>query len=228
MIVRTTNVKTTIVKAAIAKITADKITIDKTLKAASRCAVVLLVVAAVVMTGCTVYSHHDERDSSGKAKDVDIRTPFGSLSVREGAMEAKDTGLSDYPGAQLKKSKNHDGDSSANVNISSSLFGVKVVALNYETKDSPEKVADFYRKELAKYGKVLDCQGGFTLNLHPYEKNITNHEVTCEGDRKGGEYRQELKVGTESNQRVVAIKPVADGAEFVLVYVRTRNEKDTL
>lgn len=204
--------------------------IDKALNTISRfLPLTLLLAAAVAMAGCTVStSHRNGHDDKGNDKDVDIHTPFGSLSVHQGAMEAKDTGLSAYPGAQLKKSRNHDGDSSANVNISSSLFGVKVVALNYATSDSPEKVADFYRKELSKYGKVLDCQGGFTFNVHPYEKSNNDNDVTCEGDRKGGEYRQALKVGTESNQRVVAIKPVADGTEFALVYVRTRNEKDTL
>ena len=201
----------------------------KTMTAISRFSIFPLVCTiAVTLAGCSVTtSHRDGHDDAGKDKDVDIRTPFGSLSVHQGTMEAKDAGLSAYPGAQIKKSENHDGDSSANVNISSSLFGMKVVALKYATSDSPDRVASFYRKDLAKYGKVLDCQGGFNMDIHPHEQS--NKEVTCESDKKGdGEYRQELKVGTDSNQRIVAIKPVGDGTEFALVYVRTRNDKDTM
>jgi len=193
----------------------------------------LVFALAVTLTGCSISTRHsDGRDnangsSSDNNKDVDIRTPFGSLSVHQGSMEARDTGLSAYPGAQLKKSTDHEGDANANVNISSSMFGMKLVAIKYVTKDSPEKVVDFYRKELARYGKVVDCHGGFTMDFHPREKD--NNEVTCNHENRGnGEYNQELKVGTESNQRVVAIKPVSDGTEFALVYVRSRNDKDTM
>jgi hypothetical protein len=217
-------VKTTMVNTAL-----DTIAIGKTVKAVAGFIGYLLVLAAVgVMAGCTVStSHRDGHDGGGKNKDVDIRTPFGSLSVHEGAMEAKDTGLSAYPGAQIKKSPVHDEDSSANVNISSSLFGMKLIVLKYETKDSQDKVLDFYRKDLSKYGKVVDCKGNFAMVFNP--TGNSEREVSCARQGNGdGEYRQELKVGTESNQRVVGIKPVADGTEFALVYVRTRNEKDTL
>ena len=185
---------------------------------------------ALVLLGCTIStSHRGEHDDGGKGKDVDIRTPFGSLSVRQGTMEAKDTGLSPYPGAQLKKSSENEGDASANVNISSSLFGMKLVALKYSTKDSPDKVLGFYRKELSKYGNVVDCKGGFNMNFQHRDKGTSDREVTCNRNGNGdGEYKQELKVGTENNQRIVAIKPAGDGTEFALVYVRTRDDKDTM
>ncbi len=187
-----------------------------------------LLAAAFAMNACTVStSHRDGHDDGGKGKDVDIRTPFGSLSVRQGAMDPKDTGLSAYPGAQLKPSHDHDGDSSANVNISSSIFGMKLAVLKYLTKDSPDKVAGFYRKDLSRYGKVVDCQGNFNMTFHPREKN--DNDVTCDSGKTGsGEYKQELKVGTENNQRIVAIKPTGDGSEFVLVYVRAHDDKDTM
>jgi hypothetical protein len=191
----------------------------------------LAVLLACTLAGCTVSTRdHEGRNStdSSKDKDVDIRTPFGSLSVRQGSMDAKDAGLSTYPGAQLRKSTDHDGDSSANVNISSSMFGMKVVALKYSSSDAPDKVLAFYRKDLSKYGKVVDCEGGFNMNVHPREKN-GDTEVTCDRDNKSdGEYKHELKVGTEGNQRIVAVKPAGDGSEFALVYVRTRSDKNTM
>src|SRR5215469_17764687 len=82
------------------------------------------------LSGCSVSTNKDAK--TGKDKDVDIRTPLGSLSVHKGASDVKDTGLSAYPGAQLKKDLD-DENGSANVNISSSFFGMKVVALKYQS-----------------------------------------------------------------------------------------------
>ena len=38
----------------------------------------------------------------------------------------------------------------------------------------------------------------------------------------------ELKVGTKSRQRIVAIKPNGKGAQFDLVFVQTREESETM
>ena len=111
------------------------------------------------------------------------------------------------------------------MNISSSLFGLKVVALNYQSDDPSDKVLSFYRKEMGKYGKVLDCTGGFNMNFHHRDKDA---EVTCDDHSGSGhEYKEELKVGTENNQRIVAIKPRNNGTEFTLVYVRAWGGNDT-
>ncbi|MFI5106362.1 MAG: hypothetical protein ACHP79_15675, partial [Terriglobales bacterium] len=147
----------------------------------------------------------------------------------KGSTDVKDTGLAAYPGAQIAKDTgfDHDGDSSANVNISSSLFGLKVVVLKFQSSDPPEKVLTFYRKDMSRYGKVVDCTGAISMNFHRHDSDAP---VTC--DDHGGShenYKQELKVGTENNQRVVAVKPKGSGSEFALVYVRAHgDEKDTL
>ncbi|HEY6305187.1 MAG TPA: hypothetical protein VI488_01860 [Candidatus Angelobacter sp.] len=179
--------------------------------------------AMIALSGCSIYSSRDHR--TGQDKDVDIRTPLGSISVHTGESDPKATGLSLYPGAQVKKDI-ADRDSSANVNISSSFFGVKVVALKYQSNDSPDKVLGFYRKEMARYGKVVDCTGGFTLGFHHHDDDS---EVTCD-DRNGSghEYSEELKVGTQKNQRIVAIRPNGSGSEFALVYVRASDARNTM
>jgi len=159
---------------------------------------------------------------------VDIRTPFGSVKVREGHTDVKDTGLAPYPGARAKKDLDRERDS-ANVDVSSSLFGagIKVVALKFESDDAPDKVLAFYRKELGKYGKVIDCTGGFNLNFRRHNRD---DEVTCDNNSNDShEYREELKVGTENNQRILAIKPSGNGSEFAVVYVQAWNgAKDTM
>ena len=174
------------------------------------------------LSACSISANKDEK--TGKDKDVDIRTPFGSLSVHKGASDVKDTGLTAYPGAQLKNEA--DDNESANVNISSSAFGLKVVALKYQSSDAPDKILNFYRKDMAKYGKVLDCTGGFDMSFRRHDRDS---EVTC--DNHGGSdhsYREELKVGTEYNQRIVAVKPSGSGSEFALVYVRAWDDKTTM
>ena len=179
------------------------------------------ILCLLALAGCSITTHDK---GNGKKDDVDIKTPFGSLSVKEGASDVKDTGLSPYPGARVAKDDDDDRHS-ANVNISSSLFGLKVVALKYESDDPSDKVLSFYRKEMGKYGKVVDCTGGFNMNFHHHDKDA---EVTCD-DRNGSDrgYKEELKVGTENNQRVVAIKPRNNGTEFTLVYVRAWGGNDT-
>ena len=176
-----------------------------------------------LLAGCKI-STHDEKGR--ESKDVDIRTPLGSLSVHSGPGDPKETGLALYPGAQVRTSGD-DGDSGANVNISSSIFGMKLAVLKYQSSDPPEKVLDFYRKEMSRYGKVIDCKGGFNMTFHHHDRDT---EVTC-GDHEGPnphDYKQELKVGTENNQRIIAVKPSGNGTDFVMLYVRARDEKDTM
>jgi hypothetical protein len=174
------------------------------------------------LAGCSVTTY-DKTDGK-KKDDVDIRTPFGSLSVREGQADVKETGLALYPGAQPRKDSD-DEHHSANVNISSSLFGLKVVAMKFASDDSPDKVLAFYRKDMGKYGKVVDCTGGFSMNFHRHDKDA---EVTCDGHDSDHEYKEELKVGTENNQRIIAVKPSGNGSVFSLVYVRAWESKDTM
>jgi len=176
----------------------------------------------VAFTGCSVTTH--EKDN-GRKGDVDIKTPFGSLSVKEGSTDIKDTGLAPYPGARATQFEDDDRHHSANVNISSSLFGLKVVALKFQSDDPSDKVLAFYRKDMGKYGKVVDCTGGFSMDFHHHDKDA---EVTCNGHNgPGHEYQEELKVGTENNQRILAIKPRGNGSEFALVYVRAWEHNET-
>lgn len=179
----------------------------------------VLLLSLVLLGGCKITA---EKDSQGHDKNVDIRTPLGSISVHEGETDPNATGLTAYPGAQLRTDRH--GEGGANVNVSSSLFGVKVAVLKYHSDDSPDKVLAFYRQDMAKYGKVLDCTGGFAMHYHRYDQDA---EVTCDG-HGGHEYQEELKVGTQNNQRVVAIRPSGGGSEFALIYVRAWDDKTSM
>jgi outer membrane murein-binding lipoprotein Lpp len=168
-------------------------------------------VAVLVLTGCNVQKSKEQ----GGNEKVDIRTPVGGIKVNTEA-DAQDVGLAVYPGATLKP-KGEGEHSSANVNISSSLFGVKVVALKYLSNDPPDKIKDFYKKELGKYGDVLDCKGGVKED---------GDRISCgQGEHKD---HTELVVGTKERQHIVSIKPDGKGTEFSLVYVQTRGKDGAL
>jgi hypothetical protein len=63
------------------------------------------------------------------------------------------------------------------------------------------------------------------MNFHHRDKDA---EVTCDDrNRSVHEYKEQLKVGTENNQRILAIKPRGNGSEFALVYVRAWGGNDT-
>jgi len=123
-----------------------------------------------------------------------------------------------------EKSDDHGG----NVVIDTPAFGLKVIAVKYETDDAPEKVLEFYRKELRQYGKkVLECHP----NHDPDDVNVgevhgKGGELTCDKDNNDKGSTTELKAGTEDNQRVVGVEPRGKGTKFALVYVRVRGDHD--
>src|SRR5579864_4508380 len=122
-------------------------------------AAILAALALLPACSVNVKDHGDNGDSK-----VDISTPVGAIHVDQNA-DARDTGLSVYPGARLKP-KSGDGDKkSANVNMSAFGFGLKVVALEYESDDPPAKIIAFYQDQLKRYGNVLQCHnGGFKID----------------------------------------------------------------
>jgi hypothetical protein len=172
------------------------------------------------LAGCNV-----KEKQEGDNKKVDIQTPLGNMKVDTNA-DAHDTGLPVYPGAQLKPGDEHDSNK-ANVNINTSFFGLKVVAAKYTSTDSPDKIIAYYTGELKKFGDVIQCKGGSKGNVHMNRKGGDDDPVSCDNGDTNGE-GIELKVGTNSKQRVVAVKPDGKGSEFSLVYVQTRGKEGAL
>jgi hypothetical protein len=167
-----------------------------------------------------------KKDNNGEKKNVDIETPFGGIHVNENA-DVRDTGLPVYPGARPKPKDDSNDEKSANVNISAGGFGIKVVALQYETDDSPAKVETFYQDQLKKFGNVLKCHSsghGGNYNYHGHHGD--SEQLKCDGDNNGKNI--ELKVGNESNQHIVSIQPKDKGTDIALVYVRTRGKEGTI
>jgi hypothetical protein len=180
-----------------------------------------LSLAALVLALLAACSMNVKKQQNGEDKQVDINTPVGGLHVSKGANVA-DVGLAVYPGARLKQEDSNGSDKSANVNISSFGFELKVVALEYESNDAPAKLIAYYKDELKKYGKVLECHTShFEVDPDMKSSDHGSRELTCEGSSGDN---VELKVGTKANQHIVAVKPDGNGSSFSLVYVRTHGK----
>jgi hypothetical protein len=178
----------------------------------------LALVSLLLLPACSINA---KKGQNGEDKKVDISTPIGGIHVSKDA-DAGDVGLPVYPGARPKQ-ENAGNDKSANVNISGFGFGLKVVALEYESDDAPDKVLSFYKDELKKYGNVLVCRTGhLDINTDLKTKNENSHELTCESSSGSN---TELKVGTKENQHIVAVEPQGKGTDFSLVYVRTHGKE---
>jgi len=171
----------------------------------------LLTVA--LLGACSVST---QKDGSGDDKKVDIKTPFAEIHVGSDT-SAQDAGIGLYPGARPKQDDNDKHR--ANLQIGGEDFGVKVIAATYLSDDPPQKVIDFYRNDLKKYGKVLECPKGLNENHDEH-----NSEIRC--DDKGTEEpgKLDLAVGVPERQHVVSIKPNGKGTEFSTVFVQVKGK----
>jgi len=179
--------------------------------------------ALMVLPACSV---NVKKGDNGEDKKVDIDTPLGGIHVNKNA-DVRDTGLPVYPGARPKEKGSDGNEKNANVDISSFGFSLKVVAIEYESDDPPAKLVAFYQDKLKKYGNVLECH----TNSRNFSPNVSSDshnskDLKCESDSNGKTV--ELKVGTEENQRIVAIKPETKGSSFALVYVHTKGKEGSI
>jgi hypothetical protein len=184
------------------------------------CFGLLLTAALVLLPACSV---NVKKEQNGQDKQVDINTPLGGIHVGKG-VNPEEVGLPIYPGSHLRQKDDDGDDKSANVNISGFGYGLKVVALEYESNDSPTKIVDYYKDQLKRYGNVLVCHtSSMHVNADVKKHHNGSHDLACADDNG---VNIELKVGTEENQHIVAVEPQGSGSTFSLVYVRTHG-KDT-
>jgi hypothetical protein len=163
---------------------------------------------------------------NGDDAKVDIKTPFGDLHVND-QPDIRETGLTLYPGAKPAPKESGKDEKSANVNMSIGGYGLKVVAAEFISDDPNNKVLDYYNKEMQHFGKPIECHGkwnGGDVSVNSDDKSGLSKPVSCR-ESSGGE-SVEIKVGTEGNQHIVAVKPEGKGTRFALVYVRMHTGKD--
>jgi hypothetical protein len=159
------------------------------------------------------------KKASGTTESEKHGRSVGFIASSEAS--AKEVGLPLYPGARPHKDDS-DNSSAVQLGLWGGSSGFKLAVLKLESNDAPEKVAAFYRKALAKYGKVLDCANSSKPTVEK-EKDKSSDELGCEDDRpeSGGFV---LKAGTKEEQHVVGIEAKGGLAVFHLIYIEDRTD----
>lgn len=172
-------------------------------KGVNRLVVMILAVAVMVLPA------QDKQDKEQEHSNKSVGF------VLSGDATAEDVGLPVYPGAQRRKDTSDDS-SALQMGLWGGDSGFKLVLLKLDSGDSPEKVATFYRKALAKYGKVLDCKKSDTKTEK--DGKGSSHEIQCQDDQPvAGGFT--LKAGTRERQHIVGIEPSGGHSVISLVYV---------
>jgi hypothetical protein len=143
----------------------------------------------------------------------------GAGAVISGEASAKDVGLPLYPGSKRHKNKDEDSPA-ANLGLWGGGSGFKLMVLQMASADSPDKVANFYKKALAKYGTVLDCShpAASPDNSRKGDSSKNDSSLTC-GDDQPDKGEQLFKAGTKQFQHIVAIQPNGSGSLFQILYI---------
>jgi len=134
---------------------------------------------------------------------------------------SKEVGLPVYPGAKAHKDERDDSPS-IQMGLWGSTFGFKLAVMKMESSDAPERIAEFYKKALAKYGTVLNCSD-LSNKAGAKDKGGSSNKLECDDDKpeKGGLV---FKAGTKEKQHVVGIQPNGQGSLFQLVYVEAHSD----
>ena len=140
----------------------------------------------------------------GAAQAAGVPKHGAGIVVEDAATET-DTGIPLYPGAQVQPRTNNNSPS-LKLAIWALGSGIRLSLVKYWSTDDAESIAAFYRNELAKFGKVVDCAA-------------TPQDDSCEGDDSN---TIELRVGPKNDRRIVGIVQKKDGCEIAAVRLRQR------
>ena len=174
----------------------------------------LAAAACLLLTGCHVSSHKGHNGDN-----VDIGTPFGSMHVKTSDdANLAGLGLTPYPGSV--PSKDHDNDKdAADVNFSFGGFHLGVHAASYKTGDNQDAVLTFYRKDLGRYGEVIECRDNKPVG----QPTKTSQGLSCDSDHNhhSGVHTStdgvELRAGSPLHQHIVAVENKDGGTKIGLV-----------
>lgn len=185
-----------------------------------RSLVITSTLGTLLLAGCRVSS-----DKNGKNENVEINSPFGNMHIKTNdGTDTSAIGIAVYPGAtpwkDTSKNDNDDKDS-ADVNMNFGDFHLGIKAASFRSPDSPDKILDFYRKELSRYGDVLTCKGDMTIG----QPTRTVQGLTCADDNKKNSHTEvnvshdnlELRAGSPAHQHIVGVEQKDGSTKIGLV-----------
>jgi len=160
---------------------------------------------------------------SALAQDQEGKKLSG-VEFSSGPVSAEKIGLKPYPGA---KARSKDGSAGTTLSLTGKVEdsegALRLHVMQFTSTDSLPKVVAFYKKEMAKYGNVLECRGGKQLSTegrNPAQKD----DLTCEGDADKPN-QTVLKAGRQKDQRIVAVEATEKGTEFTVSRLEVSREK---
>jgi hypothetical protein len=149
-----------------------------------KCAAALAVFGAFCLLVAIATLSAAAQDENGKSAGVYVGADAN----------AKDVGLPIYPGARPHKDKDNDTPATK-FGLWGGSFAFKIALIKMESNDSPEKIARFYKKALAKYGPVLDCTNNSSSKSDD-EKSESSKKLEC-GDDKPDAGGNAFQIGHE-------------------------------
>jgi hypothetical protein len=172
----------------------------------------------LVTAGCSI--HVDKKGKNGEDKRVKIDTPLGNIHVNTDRAPGA-TGIALYPGAVSVP--DHEGDKDADVRLGFGPWQLRVQVEHYSTADDRDKVLNYYRRTLARFGDVIECRGDEPVG----STTRTAEGLTCAEDDKDhhvnvGDHELSLRAGSKRHQHIVAIdkesvESVSGPTKFTLV-----------
>jgi uncharacterized OB-fold protein len=143
---------------------------------------VILIVAAVVVAvgvlgmatlGIITWRIAKSSHVRQEGDHVKVETPFGTVeSTKDPEAAVRNLGVELYPGAQVMKS----GAASAN------FGGVRTASANFETSDSLDKVASFYKAKFPN-AMVTTADENHCTIVSNQSKNLITINIEATGDR---------------------------------------------
>jgi hypothetical protein len=178
----------------------------------------LIVMGTLLLTlGCHVQVN---KGKNGEDKTVRVDTPLGGLHVRSDQTSAADLGLPVYPGAHVTPAG--EGDKSADVHLGFGQWQLRVQVVSYDTPDGKDKVVDFYKSALGRFGDVIECQGNRAVG----KLSMTSEGLSCNEESKGNMHVNgvdtdsgfTLRAGSRRHQHIFALKSNDnDATRFALI-----------
>lgn len=157
------------------------------------------------------------------------------LAIHAGSdVTPADIGLPGYPGAIPAKGNGSEDNATFDIGFTFGDTHFRMKGISYDSDESPDRILEFYRKALGRYGDVLECDHGRPVgNL-----TVTSSGLKC-SDQKNGHHiniddrldsskDHELRAGSPDEFRIVGINGShSESARFVIMYVRVPKDTGT-
>ena len=134
----------------------------------------IVALAAITIGGLTFVGLRIARHTRVDSKDgsVRVQSPFGTIeSTTNPEDAARSLGVDVYPGAHITKGN------AANINVA----GIHTVAAEFETDDSADKVAEFYKSKFPDANVNVSDGDHYTI-VSTNKKNVITINIEPGGD----------------------------------------------